>query len=63
MKKVICMLLLAMFSFGTAGVYAQTKKDGTKDMRYKANKVKLTKGGKPDMRYKENKEAKAKKKP
>jgi hypothetical protein len=46
-----------------------TKKDGTPDMRYKANKdaaktppQHLKKDGTPDMRYKENKEAaKAKK--
>jgi hypothetical protein len=45
-----------------------TKKDGTADMRYKANKDARTapagptkKDGTPDMRYKANKDAKAKK--
>ncbi len=41
--------------------FAQTKKDGTPDKRFKANKtvkekpVPTTKSGKPDMRYKSNK--------
>ena len=36
MKKVF--LLTAMMIFITVGVNAQTKRDGTPDMRYKANK-------------------------
>lgn len=45
----------------------KTKKDGTPDMRHKANKdaakpaQKLKKDGTPDMRYSENKEAAKKK--
>jgi len=59
MKKLIAMLMLAMFSFGTITttyanpVQTHLKKDGTPDRRYKENK-KLTKAGKPDMRYKSN---------
>lgn len=36
MKKVIFTVVIALFC--TVGVNAQTKKDGTPDMRYKANK-------------------------
>jgi len=45
----------------TAPAAAKTKKDGSPDMRYKANKEaakpapKLKKDGTPDKRYKENK--------
>lgn len=79
MKKIIVMLMLAMFSFGTfTQVNAQTpqtptnttkhlKKDGTADKRYKENKTvkgPVTKSGKPDMRYKTNNpDAGKKKKP
>lgn len=52
------MLLLAVMAFTTVGTYAQTKKDGTKDMRYKANKKPLKKDGTPDKRFKQNKEVK-----
>ncbi len=77
MKKVIVMLMLAIFSFGTfSQVNAQTpqtqtpatkhlKKDSTADKRYKENKTPkgpLTKSGKPDMRYKANKQDSVKKK-
>ncbi len=49
------MMLLAVMAFTTTATFAQTKKDGTKDMRYKANKPVLKKDGTPDMRYKANK--------
>lgn len=53
MKKIIAACLLAAFSIGTiAPTFAQTKKDGTKDMRYKKNKQPLKKDGTPDKRYK-----------
>ena len=64
MKKII--FAVALFSFfGMAHLFAQTKKDGTPDMRHKENKEaaakkeqpKLKADGTPDMRYKENKEA------
>ncbi|WP_158799753.1 hypothetical protein [Pedobacter sp. L105] len=55
MKKLLIMMLLAVMAFTTTGTFAQTKKDGTKDMRYKANKQVLKKDGTPDMRYKANK--------
>jgi hypothetical protein len=52
----------------TATTAGPTKKDGTADMRYKANKdaaktpaVHTKKDGTPDKRYKENKTAPAKK--
>ena len=51
-----------------AAAVAPTKKDGTPDMRYKANKDAakaagpLKKDGTPDMRYKANKDAASKKK-
>lgn len=52
-----------------APAVAPTKKDGTPDMRYKANKDAakaaagpLKKDGTPDMRYKANKDAASKKK-
>ena len=67
MKKIIVMIMLAVFSFGTfTQVNAQTpqaqtpthlKKDGTADKRFKENKTAkgpVTKSGKPDMRYKSN---------
>lgn len=55
MKKLIVMMLLAVMAFTTTETFAQTKKDGTKDMRYKANKTVVKKDGTPDMRYKSNK--------
>ena len=55
MKRLIIMMLLAVMAFTTTQTFAQTKKDGTKDMRYKANKPVLKKDGTPDMRYKANK--------
>ncbi|HEY0174827.1 MAG TPA: hypothetical protein VGC08_00525 [Pedobacter sp.] len=55
MKRLIIMMLLAVMAFTTTQTFAQTKKDGTKDMRYKANKTVLKKDGTPDMRYKANK--------
>jgi len=58
MKKLIIMMLLAVMAFTTTGTFAQTKKDGTKDMRYKANKQVLKKDGTPDMRYKSSKSVK-----
>jgi hypothetical protein len=55
MKRLIIMMLLAVMAFTTTATFAQTKKDGTKDMRYKANKTVVKKDGTPDMRYKSNK--------
>lgn len=55
MKKIIMMMLLAVMAFTSTATFAQTKKDGTKDMRYKANKTVTKKDGSPDMRYKANK--------
>jgi hypothetical protein len=61
MKKLFTMLMLAIMSFGAVTTYAlpQTKKDGTADKRYKANKTKLKKDGTPDKRYKAAKPAAA----
>lgn len=64
MKKLLTLLAITIMAFSTT--FAQTKKDGTPDKRYKANKtVKTktttthnTKSGKADMRYKENKKTK-----
>ena len=58
MKKLIVMMLLAVMAFTTTQTFAQTKKDGSKDMRYKKNKQPLKKDGTPDKRFKTNKEAK-----
>jgi Ni/Co efflux regulator RcnB len=55
MKKIIMMMLLAVMALTSTATFAQTKKDGTKDMRYKTNKQVLKKDGTPDMRYKANK--------
>lgn len=56
MKKLIAAIALACICFGIApAVNAQTKKDGSKDMRYKKNKQVLKKDGTPDKRYKANK--------
>lgn len=58
MKKFLSLLTVALMAFALS--FAQTKKDGTPDKRFKANmKVKVkpiptTKAGKPDMRYKVN---------
>lgn len=60
MKKLLATLMIAAMSFGiVSSSYAlpQTKKDGTADKRFKANKTPkgpLTKSGKPDMRSKAN---------
>ncbi len=72
MKKLllIASLILAMtgMSFAQAQKPARTKKDGTADMRYKANKDSAArarpagptkKDGTPDMRYKANKPKKS----
>lgn len=63
MKKIILAVLALVIM--SASSFAQNKKDGTPDMRYKANKEKKVekaehtkKDGTPDKRYKENKEAK-----
>lgn len=48
-------MLLAVMAFTTTETFAQTKKDGTKDMRYKANKQVMKKDGTPDLRYKSSK--------
>ncbi|MBB5634922.1 hypothetical protein HDF26_002402 [Pedobacter cryoconitis] len=61
MKKLIVMMLLAVMAFTTTQTFAQTKKDGSKDMRYKKNKQPLKKDGTPDKRFKTNKTAPAKK--
>lgn len=59
MKKFLSLLTIAIMAFTFS--FAQTKKDGTPDKRFKANKtvkekpVPTTKSGKPDMRYKLNK--------
>lgn len=66
MKKNIIALGL-LFFLGLTSLMAQTKKDGTPDMRHKENKEAATKkdqpklkaDGTPDKRYKENKEAEA----
>ncbi|MBS1776645.1 MAG: hypothetical protein JSS64_10245 [Bacteroidetes bacterium] len=63
MKKIILAVLALVIM--SASSFAQNKKDGTPDMRYKANKEKKVekaehtkKDGTPDKRYKENKETK-----
>ena len=60
MKKSFLLLAAVLMAFSLS--FAQTKKDGTPDKRYKANKTTTTtktthntKSGKPDMRYKDNK--------
>ncbi len=56
MKKLIAAIALACICFGSVSTtLAQTKKDGSKDMRYKKNKQVLKKDGTPDKRYKANK--------
>lgn len=70
MKKLLSILALCAIMFsvnaqGSAASQAKTKKDGTPNMRYKANKdvkpaaaaanVKLKKDGTPDKRFKANK--------
>jgi hypothetical protein len=69
MKKLLSILALCAIMFsvnaqGSTASQAKTKKDGTPDMRYKANKdakpaaaanVKLKKDGTPDKRFKANK--------
>ena len=58
MKKLIMMMFLAVMAFTVTPSFSQTKKDGTKDMRYKANKTApavMKKDGTPDMRYKSSK--------
>lgn len=62
MKKFIALVAIIVMAFTVT--FAQTKKDGTPDKRYKANKTvkakptPMTKSGKPDMRYKMNKKTK-----
>lgn len=62
MKKFLTLLAIAIMAFTIT--FAQTKKDGTPDKRYKANKtykpkpIPVTKDGKPDMRFKINKKTK-----
>lgn len=69
MKKFLATVMIAAMSFGAVNstfAMPQTKKDGTADKRYKANKTPAgptTKSGKPDMRYKSNKPATAPAKP
>lgn len=58
MKKILILLLLVVMAFTTTQTFAQTKKDGTKDLRYKANKVPLKKDGTPDKRFKASKTVK-----
>ena len=59
MKKFLTLLTVALMAFTFS--FAQTKKDGTPDKRFKGNRsvkqkpVPMTKAGKPDMRYKMNK--------
>lgn len=62
MKKFLALLaILAMIFTGT---FAQLKKDGTPDKRFKPNRkvvvkpIPTTKAGKPDMRFKMNKKPK-----
>lgn len=55
MKKILMLMLLVVMAFTTTQTFAQTKKDGTKDMRYKANKQPLKKDGTPDKRFKATK--------
>lgn len=56
MKKFILAIALACICAGSVSVAsAQTKKDGSKDMRYKKNKQPLKKDGTPDKRFKANK--------
>jgi hypothetical protein len=67
MKKFLATLMIAAISFGavTSTFAFQTKKDGSKDMRYKENKKPkgpVTKSGKADMRYKSNNAKAGKKK-
>ncbi len=66
---VSCLLSVANFAQTTPAKTAPKKKDGTADMRYKANKDSakaakaagpLKKDGTPDKRYKANKDAKKK---
>lgn len=63
MKKIIAMALVAAMGLSIATssfAMPQTKKDGTADKRYKANKTPkgpLKKDGTPDKRYKANKPA------
>jgi len=67
MKKLIIMLMLTVFSFGTVSNYVYAippqqhlKKDGTPDKRFNENKH-LKKDGTPDMRYNTSKKATVKK--
>jgi len=62
MKKLLSLFVITLMAFTLT--FAQTKKDGSPDKRFKANKtvkakpVPVTKSGKPDMRYKMNKKPK-----
>ncbi|NCD68570.1 hypothetical protein [Mucilaginibacter agri] len=70
MKRLMSLLMLAMFSFGTvtfnSALAQKTQqhmtKSGKPDKRYNENKN-LKKDGTPDMRYNTSKKAAAKKKP
>lgn len=63
MKKILAMAMVAAMTLGivtSSFAIPQTKKDGTADKRYKANKTPkgpLKKDGTPDKRYKANKPA------
>ena len=52
MKKFIAAIALVCICLGSAGIsIGQTKKNGSKDMRFKKNKQPLKKDGTPDKRY------------
>ncbi len=56
MKKFIAAIALVCICLSTATFsIAQTKKDGSKDMRYAKNKKPVKKDGTPDKRFKANK--------
>lgn len=64
MKKLLTLVTALIFSFVSLtqanAASFQTKKDGTADKRFKANKTSkgpLKKDGSADMRYKSNKQA------
>ncbi len=55
MKKLISIMAICLLSLSTSTVLlAQTKKDGSKDMRYKKNKQHLKKDGSVDKRFKKS---------
>ncbi len=56
MKKFIAAIALVCICIGSAGIsIGQTKKNGSKDMRFKKNKQPLKKDGTPDKRFKASK--------